>query len=312
MADEWNGSCVGPVHMRDIQFSIFVLIVPLPFVVGCSSSSASPGSQPCNENPWECTTGQTCWPKDESTFACLNSGPGQAGDACQDSVGFPTCGDGLACLETAAGGGTCSAYCDPTNPSHACPASQTCSIVTLVGGAAPQFQVCVSPSTTPTDAGSESSSSPFDAGGPTDAGVITGDGLVPAECVAWANHDVAQCPSDNPASTIAECTQGESLYPPEGCGAEWSAYVTCATQATYSSSCSNGPTTCDTQQNAYFACQSQFTGSTSCSRVPDQDAKCSASAPYGYGCLSMLPAGCVQLPPTGGATIACCPAFPAH
>jgi hypothetical protein len=70
--------------------------------------------------------------------------------------------------------------------------------------------------------------------------------------------------------------------------------------------------TCNTQQSAYFSCQSRFTASTSCSRVPDQDTKCSASAPYGYACLSTLPAGCVQLPATGGATIACCPAFPAQ
>jgi hypothetical protein len=268
--------------------------------------------QPCNENPWECPAGQTCWPKDESSFACLNSGPGAAGDACQDTVGAPTCGDGLACLEIGAGGGVCSVYCDNTNPSHACSAGETCGTATLLGADAPEFQVCVSTSTTSTDAGSEASSSVSDGGGFVDEGALTGDGSVPPACVAWANHDVAQCPSDDPAATIAECTQGDSLYVPEGCGAEWSAYVTCATQATYSSSCSNGPTTCNTQQSAYSACQSRFTASTGCSRVPDQDAKCGTSTPYGYACLSTLPAGCVQLPPTGGATIACCPAFPAQ
>ncbi len=277
--------------------------------VACSSSSSSPS--PCNENPWECTAGQTCWPKTEGAFACLNSGAGKAGSACQDTIGAATCGDGLACFQTGTSGGVCTPYCDNSDTSHACSAGQTCQMALLVGGG-PQFQICVAPQTSTLDGsanpGDSGETLPTSDAGPSDGGSRS----VSAACTAWANHDVAQCPGDDPNATIDQCTQGEALYVPEGCGVEWSAYVTCATQATYSSSCSAGPTSCDTQQSAYSACQSRFTASTSCSRVPDQDAKCSAAAPYGYGCLSTLPSGCVQLPPTGGATIACCPAFPAQ
>jgi hypothetical protein len=85
----------------------------------------------------------------------LYSGPGNVGDACQDSVGSPTCGDGLACLETSTGGGICSTYCDNTNPSHACPTGEICASVTLVVAEALEFQVCVSTSATLNDAGAE-------------------------------------------------------------------------------------------------------------------------------------------------------------
>ena len=120
---------------------------PMPFAAlavvlvsaACSSSSSPP---PCNENPWECASGQTCWPKDPQTFACLNSGPGKAGDACQNSLDSPTCGDGLACLQTSTAGGTCRPYCDPASSSHACAAGQTCQLVALGGAAGAQFHVC--------------------------------------------------------------------------------------------------------------------------------------------------------------------------
>jgi hypothetical protein len=277
--------------------------------MACSSSSGSSAPPPCNENPWECPTGQTCWPATQSTFACLNSGAGNAGDACQDTVGSATCGAGLACLQIGMSGGVCSAYCDNTDPTHACPVGETCQTVQLLGGSASEFHACAGAGTSTPDGGAVASPDSGSAAPPPDAGASDGgSGAVSAACTAWANHDVAQCPSDDPRAAIADCTQGESLYPPEGCGAEWSAYETCVTQATYSS-CANGPDGCDTQQNAYFSCGSRFATKTSCSRTPDQDAKCSASAPYGYGCLGALPAGCVQLPPTGGATIACCPAF---
>ena len=272
-------------------------------MMACSSSSGSSAPPPpCNENPWECPGGQTCWPATQSTFACLNIGPGNAGDACQDTVGSATCGAGLACLQTGNAAGLCSQYCDSTDPTHACPAGETCQPVLLLGLSGSEFHVCVGAETSMPDAGAGAS--------PDSGGVVPAPdgGAVSAACTAWANHDVAQCPSDDPAATIDDCTQSESLYQPEGCGAEWSAYVTCVTQATYSS-CANGPDGCDTQHDAYFACQSRFTSATSCSRLPAQDGKCSASAPYGYGCLGALPAGCVQLPPTGGATLACCPAF---
>jgi hypothetical protein len=287
----------------------YILYFVASLTVACSSSSSSNAPPPCNENPWTCPGGQTCWPATQGTFACLNSGAGKAGDACQDTVGSATCGAGLACLQVGASGGLCSPYCDNTDTSHACAAGETCQTALLLGGSGPQFQVCVGAGSSTGDAGAVALPDASNVLPILDAGASDGAaGSVSAACTAWANHDVAQCPSDDPRSTLAECSQGESLYPPEGCGAEWSAYETCATQATYSS-CANGPDGCDTQQNAYFSCQSRFASSTSCSRTPAQDAKCSASAPFGYGCLGTLPAGCVQLPPTGGATIACCPTF---
>jgi hypothetical protein len=184
---------------------------------------------------------------------------------------------------------------------------------TLQGGGSPQFHVCVAPGSTspPADAGSDAPSTVSDSGGPTDAGTPAGDGSVSAACTAWGNHEVAVCPGTSSASTLITCQQGESLYPPEGCGAEWGAYVTCATQAPYS--CANGPTGCDTQQNAYFTCQSAFASSTMCTRLgANNDAKCAAATPFAFGCLSSLPAGCVVLPTSSSATIACCPAFPSR
>ncbi len=285
----------------------FLLVAALSWGVGCSSSSGASTPLPCNENPWECQAGQTCWPKDPTTFACLNSGAGKVGDACLDAVGSPTCGDGLACLQLTSSDGTCAAYCSKTDPSRACPSGQTCTALTLLGVGGLQFQVCVATVSisTPADAGSE-------AAGPTDAGVPAGDGSASAACTAWANHEVAAaCPGTTAASTIITCQQGESLYPPEGCGAAWQAYVACATQAPYS--CANGPTGCDTQQNAYFACQSAFASSSGCTRLgANNDAKCAAATPYAFGCLSSLPTGCVVLPTSSSATIACCPAFPAR
>jgi hypothetical protein len=70
----------------------------------------------------------------------VTSGPGKAGDACQDTPGVATCGDGLACLQTSTAGGTCTPYCDG---SHACPAGTSCQTAALGGASGPQFHVCV-------------------------------------------------------------------------------------------------------------------------------------------------------------------------
>lgn len=125
--------------------ALLALVVPL--ALACSSSSSAP---PCNQNPWECGTGQTCWPKDTTSFACLNSGAGTAGSACEDSVGVPTCGDGLECFQTSGGAsGICSPYCDNTNTSHACPSGMSCQMVFV---AATTIQICVG-TTSPNDGG---------------------------------------------------------------------------------------------------------------------------------------------------------------
>lgn len=58
-------------------------------------------------------------------------------------VGQPSCGAGLACLTDSSGNnGTCVAYCDNTDPSHACSGGSSCQLYTL-GQGGPQFSVCV-------------------------------------------------------------------------------------------------------------------------------------------------------------------------
>jgi hypothetical protein len=119
-------------------------------VAACSSNSSGSGaaSVPCNQNPWECPSTQTCWPESLSAFACLNAGPGTLGATCMNTVGSPTCGAGLACFESISGAteGTCVAYCSTTDPSHACPTGQECAVAALGGAGGAEFDICVSPS----------------------------------------------------------------------------------------------------------------------------------------------------------------------
>jgi hypothetical protein len=120
---------------------------------GCSSKSSPP---PCNEDPFECGTGQTCWVTDtELDFACLNSGSGQEGSSCAPTVDEPTCGDGLVCFAQQGGTtGTCLAFCDNTSTAHACSGGAMCTPVSF-NGASASFSVCIGASTgpTPSDAG---------------------------------------------------------------------------------------------------------------------------------------------------------------
>ncbi|HEX8794696.1 MAG TPA: hypothetical protein VF765_27305 [Polyangiaceae bacterium] len=122
-----------------------VLLVSLS-VAACSSSSGSGGtaSTPCNQDPWQCSSAQTCWPQSQSAFACLNAGPGTAGSACQDTVGTPTCGAGLFCLMgLGSATGTCVDYCSTGDPKHACSGGALCEPAALGGAGGPAFSVCV-------------------------------------------------------------------------------------------------------------------------------------------------------------------------
>ncbi|HEX4445519.1 MAG TPA: hypothetical protein VH044_02235 [Polyangiaceae bacterium] len=112
-------------------------------VLACSSSSTPAAPPPCNEDPWECPTTQTCWPKDQTSFECVNVGTGAAGDACVDTLGAATCGAGLACLQTDTTGGHCLLYCDNTDVNHPCPSGQSCQTAFLLGTSGAQFHVCV-------------------------------------------------------------------------------------------------------------------------------------------------------------------------
>jgi hypothetical protein len=267
-------------------------------LMACSSSSGSTATaKPCNDDPWQCPAGKVCWPTSTTTFACLISAAAGAGEACLDTVGMPTCADGLACLATATSPGACTPYCDTKEASHGCPGGQTCTTAEITNSGGVTFQVCTGGQGSSPDAGATMP-------GAGDAGSLTGMAL----CTAYGNHDVTQCTTEDLPTVLSQCARDESLYGPEGCGAEWEAYLNCATQATYT--CSSTSFGCDTQQNAYFACESRFASRTSCSRTPVQDAKCTTAAPFGFACVSTPPTGCTALPPTGGATIACCPQFP--
>jgi hypothetical protein len=126
-------------------------LVAVAFATACSSSSSPP--PPCNQNPFECAAGQTCWVTDTAgTFACLNSGAGQVGGSCAATVDVPTCGDGLACLQMDLSvPGTCLQFCDPTNPSHGCPGGGACEPAGFSTTA--MFHVCSGVSTGPADSG---------------------------------------------------------------------------------------------------------------------------------------------------------------
>jgi hypothetical protein len=129
----------------------FAVALGLLALAACSSSSSSGSSSvPCNQDPWECPSTQTCWPESLSAYACLNAGPGTLGATCQDTAGTPTCGAGLACfqsLTSSSSTGTCVAYCSTTDPSHACPSGQLCQTAALGGAGGPEFSICVSTST---------------------------------------------------------------------------------------------------------------------------------------------------------------------
>ncbi|HTQ42105.1 MAG TPA: hypothetical protein VMI75_05050 [Polyangiaceae bacterium] len=138
-------------------------------VAACSSSSSGGGgssSTPCNENPWECPSGQTCWPQSQTAFACLNAGSGAVGSACQDTAGAPTCGAGLFCLQSAgATAGTCVAYCSNMDTQHACTGGAACEPAALGGVSGPAFFVCVPMATGGGDGGTKP-----DGGGTADGG----------------------------------------------------------------------------------------------------------------------------------------------
>jgi hypothetical protein len=96
-------------------------------------------------------------------FACLNSGPGKTGDPCTPVINTPPCGDGLVCFATqGTSSGTCLEYCDPTNPSHACPTGQTCNTGAFATNVSEEFFFCSGGSTLPADSGA-----PTETGSPT-------------------------------------------------------------------------------------------------------------------------------------------------
>jgi len=168
-------------------------LVALAAGVDCSSSKSS---TPCNQNPWECPSGQTCWPVSASSFECLNSGSGGVGDSCVLSVGTPTCSDGLTCLATSAAGGACAPYCDTTDTAHACASTQECETAFLPGGNGVDYQVCVSPS-------------PGDGGGSSSGGGSSGSGDASAE----SSTDASSVVGDASGQSSTDASSGSDATP---------------------------------------------------------------------------------------------------
>ncbi len=145
------------------------------FACGDSSSTGGSGgagggaTKPCNQAPFQCKAGQTCWPNQNVTaFQCLNSGPGKRGDACQLIGGQVTCGDGLICIALQdPKNGVCTPYCDPTDPSHGCPDNEVCAKIGI-NGQALQLNAC-NPATTSTTSTTTTSSSTATSGSSTSA-----------------------------------------------------------------------------------------------------------------------------------------------
>lgn len=137
-------------------------LAPFALLLACSSSETSEAPKPpCNEDPWQCAAGQTCWPKDETVaFACLNSAAGKAkGDSCSNLIGTPTCGDGMACFQAIGDStGKCVTYCDTAKAGRGCAAGETCTTA-MLSGSSSKFHICVGTSTPTTDAGTDSASS---------------------------------------------------------------------------------------------------------------------------------------------------------
>ncbi|HEX4477553.1 MAG TPA: hypothetical protein VH142_20830 [Polyangiaceae bacterium] len=152
------------------------------------------------------------------------------------------------------------------------------------------------------DSGPTSSSG----GGASGTGGATALPPASPECMMLVAHETDVCGTFSEQTNLQSCIDATTLYAPQGCGAAWNAYVTCATTATID--CTKGPMGCDTQKSAYFACQQKFTSATGCNRSAGNDSQCLGQTPYGFFC-NPLPSNCFPLT-TAAANAACCSAFP--
>jgi hypothetical protein len=170
----------------------------LAAVIACSSSSATVA---CNEDPFQCAAGTTCWPSQcvcptgqqcditncVPQFSCVASVPGkQVADSCHNTTGTDsaTCGDLQACIELGGNpAGLCAAYCDPSSPTHGCSGDDICSVYRVGSGANnPTINVCVPKPTR--DGGPDPFALDGSAGG--DDGSFDGELYVPPDAMAEA------------------------------------------------------------------------------------------------------------------------------
>ena len=160
---------------------------------GCSSQSA--GSRPCNESPWQCGPGTTCWPdcacpsgatctlsNCTPQYACLTSRASvTVGDNCTLQNGSPQCGDMQTCVSFAdAGPGICEQFC---GENKGCPPSYVCVGLTAQGGGSASSAVeyvCVPPADDEdggfgVDSGSGSGSGSGGGSGGSSSGAVDAD-----------------------------------------------------------------------------------------------------------------------------------------
>jgi hypothetical protein len=242
------------------------LIALFAFSIAACSSSSSPAS--CNQNPFACPTGQTCWvgsgPDD---YACFGSGRGVVGDPCTPLPGSPSCGDRLACVSSGPAGspmGTCAAFCDPTNSaSHGCPPGELCQSVTLPGGTQ-SFNACVAPTPDSGGAGpdaagaSDATSPPVDASTGNDTGNPGND----ASGDVGSGGDGNNGDACGPLTTVTNCGD---------CGRA------CSTSGASATSCSTG--SCAPTCNGGFSnCK------TPAAPAPDDGCECATPACCNTGC----------------------------
>jgi len=166
--------------LRPVLVGLLLLVVGATSSAACSSSSSNAA---CNQNPFSCPAGQTCWVRSgPGDYQCLSSGSGQSGDLCQPTEGTATCKDGLACIEPVDSPGqpaTCTPFCDSAHP---CPSGQSCTQATFDG--TNYSGVCYSPA-------------PVDDGGPP-------DDSCPFLCDDGSSADTGQPPIDSGVDAPAE------------------------------------------------------------------------------------------------------------
>jgi len=136
------------LHALAVCTAVGALLAP-------ACSSAPSGATPCNQAPWQCGAGSTCWPDcvcpsgqnctiNNCTlqFSCLASMAGvSAGENCNLKNGSPQCGDNQTCVFFMdAGAGTCRTYCDQNK---GCGPEDSC--VDLRVGSSATERVCLPP-----------------------------------------------------------------------------------------------------------------------------------------------------------------------
>lgn len=101
---------------------------------------------PCNEDPWSCPAGQTCWILSDGTASCINASSQKAGGDCNPVIGTTDCDVGLACIQPqGTNNGRCTEFCSTTDVNHKCPMGFTCHYTELppVNSKTVGFYVCL-------------------------------------------------------------------------------------------------------------------------------------------------------------------------